>query len=251
MREVGIILRRELKAYFLSPIAYVFGVLFLISLGTLTYGNMLIQGGSADMTLFFSTLPWMFLFFLPALTMRLWAEERKQGTLELLLTFPVTISQLIGGKFLAALSYLTLLLALTAGLPITLSAFSETGLDWGPVVMTYLACLLMAAAYLSVGMFWSTITRDQIIAFLLALVTLLGLYFLGHPDVGAWLVKTLAAWSGVTWIVLLIKGISPFEYFGSIARGVLDTGDLVYYGCFTAFFLHANAMVLYGKRMRG
>ncbi len=251
MRELGIVLRRELKAYFLSPIAYVFGVLFLISLGTLTYGNMLIQGGSADMTPFFGTLPWIFLFFLPALTMRLWAEERKQGTLELLLTFPVTISQLIGGKFLAALSYLALLLVLTFGLPITLSAFSQNGLDWGPVIMTYFACLLMAAAYLSVGMFWSAITRDQIIAFLLALVTLVGLYFLGHPVFVTWLTGALPDFPGHAWMVLFVRGISPFGYFSSISRGMLDTGDLVYYVCFTVFFLHANALVLYGKRMRG
>jgi len=251
MREVSIVLRRELTGYFLSPIAYVFGALFLVAMGTLTYGNMLIQGGSASMTLFFSMLPWMFLFFLPALTMRLWAEERKQGTLELLLTFPVTISQLIGGKFLAALGYLTLLLILTLGLPITLSTFAENGLDWGPVAMTYVACLLMASAYLSVGMFWSSITRDQIIAFLLALTTLVGLFFLGHPGFIDWLTRTLPEWPGHAWFILFVRGISPFGYFDSISRGMLDTGDLLYYVCFTVFFLHANALVLYGKRVKG
>ncbi|MHC5070625.1 MAG: ABC transporter permease, partial [Planctomycetota bacterium] len=163
----------------------------------------------------------------------------------------VTISQLISGKFLAALCYLTLLLVLTLGLPITLSIFAENGLDWGPVAMTYVACLLMAAAYLSIGMFWSTITRDQIIAFLLALVTLVGLFYLGHPTFINWLTATMPDWPGQAWAVLFIRGISPFGYFESISRGMLDTGDLVYYVCFTAFFLHANALVIYGKRVKG
>ena len=179
MREVLVILRRELKSYFLSPIAYVFGMLFLGVQIFFSAKQSLVQGQQASMQGFFGWLPLIFLFFLPGLTMRLWAEERKVGTLELLMTFPVKVSQLVLGKFLAALVYLAIVLAFTLMLPLTLSAYG--GLDWGPVLVAYLASLLLAGAYLSVGMFWSSMTRDQIVALLLALVTLFALYMLGYP----------------------------------------------------------------------
>ncbi len=249
MREASIILRRELKSYFLSPIAYVFGGLFLGVQLYLSTATTLQHGAITSMQTFFSLLPLIFLFFVPALTMRLWAEERRQGTLELLLTFPVKVSQLITGKFLAAVCYLSVLLLLTLGYPITLAIYGD--IDWGPVVGAYLAALLMASAYLSVGMFFSSMTRDQIVALLLALVTLGIFYLLGWPTFLDALLGVLPRWLPVEWIVFVLEAISPFKYFLSISRGVLDTRDFIYYLCFCGFFLHANSLVLQARRHKG
>lgn len=247
MRETIIVMQREMKAYFCSPIAYVFGLLFLFILCGVGAVFTLNPGFPADMSNWFVALPLVFLFFIPALTMRLWAEERKAGTLELLLTFPVTIPQLIAGKFLASMSYLALLLLLTLGLPITMGSVGT--LDWYPVIATYFAALLMAASYVAVGMFWSSVTRDQIIALILSVV-MLGLLYL----VGVWgplLIGEVPVWLGGDHVVLFILALSPQQYFGSISRGVADTGDLVFYAAFCVFFLHANALVLYGKKVKG
>lgn len=244
MRETVIIMRRELRSYFISPIAYVFGTLFLF-VQMYFSTNILKDGQPATMAMFFGLLPWTFLLFIPPLTMRLWSEERKLGTLELLMTFPVRVGQLIAGKFLAALLYLALLLALTVGLPLSLDQFGE--LDWGPVIAAYIASLLLAGAYLSVGMFWSSLTRDQIVAMLTALVTLVALFFLGFPA----FLYALSAKGFPDWVVSILSGISPHKYFDSISRGVLDTHDLIYYVCFCGFFLHANGLVLLGRRMKG
>jgi ABC-2 type transport system permease protein len=244
MRETAVIFRRELKSYFLSPIAYVFGGLFLGILLFWTSTMLLTDGQQADMQGFFGILPFLFLFFLPGLTMRLWAEERKSGTLELLMTFPVRIGQLISGKFLAAVAFLAIVLVLTLGLPLTLTLYAR--LDWGPVLGAYLATLLLAGAYVAVGMFWSSMTRDQIVALLLGLVTLLLLYALGFPSV-----LELIAGNVPSWVIDVMNAVSPYRYFESIARGVFDTRDLIYYACFCGFFLHANALVLHARRQKG
>jgi ABC-2 type transport system permease protein len=244
MREVAVIFRRELKSYFLSPIAYVFGVLFLGILLYLAARQQVVNGMQATMQSFFASLPMVFLFFLPGLTMRLWAEERRSGTLELLMTFPVRIGQLISGKFFAALAFLAVMLLFTLGLPLTLGAYGS--LDWGPVVGAYVGSLLLAGAYLAVGMFWSSTTRDQIVALLLALVSLLLLYAMGFPTLLELLAQRLPGT-----VIDVMNGISPYKYFESIARGVFDTRDIVYYVCFCGFFLHANALVLHSRRKRG
>lgn len=244
MREAWIVASRELRSYFTSPIAYVFGILFL---GVQTFCGVFAirHGAPASAFAFFFFMPIVFLVFVPALTMRLWSEERKLGTLELLMTFPVGVPQLIGGKFLAAMIYLASMLSLTVGLPITLDLYAE--FDWGPAIAAYFASLAMAAAYVAVGMFWSSMTRDQIVAMLLALVTLGVLYFLGWPGF-----LQLLGQSGVPDSVLGVLGaISPFKYFLSIARGVVDTRDIVYYLAFCGFFLYANALVLRERRHTG
>ncbi len=247
MREVFVILRRELKSYFLSPIAYVFGALLLALQLYLATEATFRQDGPVTAQSFFGTLPWLFLIFLPALTMRLWAEERKLGTLELLLTFPVTSAQLILGKFLAALAYLGLILLLSMGFPLTLGMYGE--LDWGPVVAAYLASMLMAAAYVALGMFFSSLTRDQIVALLASVVALVLLFLLGLPTVTAGLTDALPSW--LSWVVPVVGAASPYQYFQSISRGVLDTRDFLYYACFCAFFLQLNGLVLQGRRLKG
>jgi len=244
MREALVIFRRELKSYFLSPIAYVFGILLVSVLLYYATDAVLQNGARASAEGFFMTLPFMLILFVPGLTMRSWAEERKLGTLELLMTFPVTIWQLVLGKFLASVAYLGLELLLTIGLPLTLGAYGK--LDWTPVLGSYLASLLFAGSFVAVGMFWSSLTRDQIVAMLLSLVSLFVLYQLGDPRN----IEYGTGWMPA-WMVDVVHGASPFKYFLSIARGVFDSRDFVYFACFCGFFLHANALVLQGRRQRG
>lgn len=244
MRESLVIFRRELKSYFHSPIAYVFGVLLTVVLLFLSVSMSLVDGAQASMQSFFGVLPVVFILFLPGLTMRLWAEERKMGTLELLMTFPVRLSHLVLGKFGAAVVFLGFLLVMTLGLPMTLGAYGRV--DWPPILGAYLASLLFAGSFVAVGMFWSSMTRDQIVAMLLSLVSLLLLYVLGYPT----LIEALTGWMPA-WLVDLCNGISPYKYFESIGRGVLDTRDLVYFACFCGFFLYANALVLHHRRLKG
>lgn len=245
MSATMIVLRRELRSYFASPIAWVFGALFLVAQLWLSTLQSLRHGEPATMQVFFqSWLPWTFLVFVSALSMRLWAEERKLGTLELLMTFPVRVRELIAGKFLAAVLYLALVLALTIGLPITMSLYAN--LDWGPVITAYIASVLLAGSFVAVGMFFSALTRDQIVALLLTVVALLVLIVIGLPGV----VELL---SSVLWrpLVEAVSSLSPVLYFAAISRGVLDSGDIVFYLCFTAFFLYLNGLVLQGRRLRG
>ena len=244
MRESLVVMRRELRGYFLSPVGYVVGAL-LLGVSLLLGVGTLRDGLPASTDGFFRWFPVPFLLFLPFLTMRLWAEERKLGTLELLMTFPVSIGELVAGKFLAAMTFLALLLLLTIGLPLTLDAYGE--LDWGPVLGAYVGSLLMAGAYVAVGMFFSSVTRDQIVAGVLALITLAVLFLLGSPGF-----VTLLESAGVPdWLVGLLGGVSPYQYWMSITRGVFDSRDLVYYVVFCGFFLHLNALVLRGRRVKG
>ncbi|MFN6196453.1 MAG: ABC transporter permease [Planctomycetota bacterium] len=214
MRETLVVFRRELRSFFLSPIAYVFGILLVSVLLYYVSEAALQNGARASAEGLFATLPLMLVLFLPGLTMRMWAEERKLGTLELLMTFPVRIGQLVFGKFLAC--------------------------------VVYLASLLFAGSFVAVGMFWSSTTRDQMVAMLLSLVSLFVLYQLGNPQN----VEYASDWMPA-WLVDLVSGISPHKYFVSIARGVLDSRDIVYFACFCGFFLYANALVLESRRQRG
>ncbi|MFO1051867.1 MAG: ABC transporter permease [Planctomycetota bacterium] len=244
MRETRIVLVRELRGYFNSPIAYVFGALFLFVILARSVAAIG-QGQPADMGMFFSGLPLLYLLFLPVLSMRLWAEERKLGTLELLMTFPVKIRQLVLGKFLAALLFLCLVMLLSVGLPLTLDATGK--LDWGVTIGGYVAAMLVAASYLAVGMFFSSLTRDQIVAALLSIVVLGVLYMLGVPEISLLLSRI-----GLPdWAVELLGALSPARYFSSITRGVVDTRDAIYFGSFCALFLYFNGLVLAGRRMRG
>jgi len=244
MRETLVVFRRELRSYFLSPIAYVFGILMVSVLLYYVTEATLQNGARATAEPLFGTLPFMLVLFLPGLTMRLWAEERKLGTLELLMTFPVRVGQLVLGKFFACVAYLAIVLLLTVGLPLTLGAYGK--LDWTPVLGSYLASLLFAGSFVAVGMFWSSTTRDQMVAMLLSLVSLFVLYQLGNPQN----IEYASGWMPA-WLVDVVNGLSPHKYFVSIARGVLDTRDLVYFACFCGFFLYANALALEARRTKG
>lgn len=244
MRETFVIFRRELRSYFYSPIAYVFGIVVLALLLGFAAFATLVQGVEARMDVFFALVPIASIVLLSGLTMRLWADERKMGTLELLMTFPVRIPHLVLGKFLATWSYLAFVFVLTLGLPLTLHVYG--GLDWTKELASYAASLLFCGSFVAVGMFWSSLTKEQLISLLATFVSLGVLYVLGIPM----LVEAMTGWMP-WWLLDLVTAISPYKYFESISRGVLDTRDLVYFACFCGFFLYANALVLQYRRHKG
>ena len=238
MTRVRAVAARELRAYFDSPIAYVFLTVFAGS-ALFTFFNVqsFFSRGIADLRGLFAPLPFLMILLVPALTMRLWAEEEKQGTLEVLLTLPVRDHELVAGKFLASWTLLAGGLALTLALPVTVALLGK--LDWGPVVGGYLGALLLGAAYLAVGQFLSASTENQILAFILALVVCLGLYGVGTEAISGLFADRAAA---------VLRSIGTGSRFQSIARGVIDLRDLVYYGSLTLFFLTACVIAVRARR---
>ncbi|MEZ5988190.1 MAG: ABC transporter permease [Planctomycetota bacterium] len=245
MHETMVIARRELRSFFLSPIAYVVGAAFLGVGGYLFFNRILIESAGtsqeARMVLFFQLMPIAMLILAPALAMRQWSEERKLGTLELLLTYPVTTGQLVVGKFLASMLFVGILLLLSLLYPISLSFFGD--LDWGPTLGGFFGCWLLAAAYLAFGLFASALTRDQIVALVVSLVALGLLEFFTSSTIGQYLL-------GDT-IIAVLGLLSPGQHFASITKGVVDLGDLVFYVVFCGLFLFLNASILEVKKRVG
>jgi ABC-2 type transport system permease protein len=238
MTRMRAIAFRELRAYFNSPIAYVFLVVFTgAALFTVFNVHQFFSRGIADMRGLFDAIPVLMLLLVPALTMRLWAEEQKQGTFEILLTLPAREYELVVGKFLASWVLLGAALALTFVLPITMASIGR--LDWGPVIGGYLGALLLGAAYLAVGQFLSATTENQILAFILALVVCLALYGVG-TDAFAGLFPDATA--------DIMRALGTGSRFKSIARGVVDLRDLVYYASLTGFFLAASVAAVRSHR---
>jgi len=238
------IFRRELRSYFATPVAYVFIIIFLFITGWFTFssdmGNFLGRG-QADLQAFFLFHPWFYLFLIPAISMRLWAEERKTGTLELLMTLPVTLGDAVLGKFLAAWAFTSIALVLTFPLWVTVSYLGDP--DHGVIIASYFGSFLMAGAYLSVGAALSATTKNQVIAFILTVVTCLILILAGLPAV----LKFFAGWAPQ----VIVDGIASFSFltrFSGITRGVIDARDLIYFTSLIAFMLGANAIILDMKK---
>jgi ABC-2 type transport system permease protein len=229
--------RRELAGYFATPVAIVFIVIFLVLSGALTFtiGGFFARG-QADLIPFFSFVPWLLLFLVPALTMRLWAEERRLGTIELLLTLPIPPWQAVLGKFLAAWAFCAIALALTFPLWITVNALGEP--DNGVVLSGYLGCLLVAGAYLALGAAVSAFTRNQVVAFVLAVAFCFLFAAAGSAIVGEFLSDKLPALAEVA------RAFSVAERFNGFTRGVATLRDLVFFASFIAFFLFLNTVVL-------
>ena len=229
---------RELRAYFNSPIAYVFLSVFAgAALFTFFNVEAFFARGVADLRGLFAPLPLLMILLVPALTMRLWAEEQKQGTLEVLLTLPVRDHELVAGKFLASWILLGCALGLTLALPVSAAILGR--LDWGPVVGGYLGALLLGAAYLAVGQFVSATTENQILAFILGLVVCLGLYGIGTESFAGLFSDRTAA---------VLRSIGTGARFESVARGVVDVRDLVYYASLCLFFLAGSVMAVRARR---
>ena len=238
MGNVRAIARRELAGYFATPVAYVFIVIFLMLAGFLAFQfGGLYEAGQAELTAFFSFHPYLYLFLVPALSMRLWAEERKSGTIELLMTLPVSTGQAVVGKFLAAWLFTGVALLLTFPIWLTVNYLGDP--DNGVILASYLGSFLMAGAYLAVGSCVSAVTRNQVIAFVLTVSACFLLLFAGFPMVLGVLRAFLPQG-----IIDAVASISFLTHFTSITKGVIDLRDLVYYAVMIGGALVANVIVL-------
>lgn len=242
LANVATITRRELAAYFLTPIAYVFIVIFLILSGVFTfYLGGFFDRGQADLAPFFGFHPWLYLFLIPALTMRLWAEERKAGTIELLFTLPVTMMEAVLGKFLATWIFTAVALALT--FPIWLTVIYLGDPDNGVILAGYLGSLLMAGGYIAIGSCISALTKNQVIAFVVTVVVCLAFILSGFPMV----LDFFDDWMPAV-ILQAISSFSFLSHFEAIQNGVVDARDLVFFVSLMALWLFANAAVLEIKK---
>src|SRR5687768_17993505 len=241
--NIKAIVKRELGGYFTSPIAYVFLVIFLVLTGffTFTVGNFF-ERGEASLVSFFTWHPWLYLFLVPAAGMRLWSEERRMGTMELLLTMPITAWQAIVGKFLASWAFLALALICTFPVVITVNYLGNP--DNGVIFGQYIGSLLMAGAYLAISCMTSALTRNQVISFILSVVICLFLILAGYPPVTEML-------SGITEspvVLETVAALSVMTHFESFRRGVIDTRDLIFYIGLIVFCLFTTAVIIRNHR---
>jgi ABC-2 type transport system permease protein len=242
MHNVSTIFRREFASYFATPLAFVFIVIFLILVGVFAfYIGSFYERGQADLAPFFSYHPWLYLFLIPALSMRLWAEERKAGTIELLMTLPVTLWQAVLGKFFAAWSFAGVALALTFPMWITVNYLGDP--DNGTIVAAYIGSFLMAGGFLAIGACISAATRNQVIAFIFTVVVCFLFLLAGF----ALVLEIFEGWAPQP-IIDAIASLSFLTHFTSISKGVIDFRDLLYFGTLIAAWLAANAIVLELKK---
>jgi len=232
------IAKRELASYFASPVAYVFLVIFLLLTGFLTFtAGAFFERGEASLGAFFAWHPWVYLVLVPAVGMRLWAEERRAGTLELLLTLPVTAWQAILGKFLACWLFLAIALALTFPVVVTVNVLGAP--DNGAILAGYLGSLFLAGAYLAITCLTSALTRNQVIAFILAVVACLFLILAGFSPVTDLLVR----WASPA-VVDTVAAFSVVTHFDGFQKGVVDSKDLLFFLSVIGYSLFATGVVL-------
>jgi ABC-2 type transport system permease protein len=237
-RAIRAIAKRELVAYFTSPVAYVFLVIFLLLTGFLTFtAGAFFERGEASLASFFAFHPWVYLVLVPAVGMRLWAEERRAGTLELLLTLPVTAWQAILGKFLASWAFLAIALALTFPVVVTVNVLGDP--DNGQILAGYLGSLFLAGAYLAITCLTSAMTRNQVVAFILAVVLCLFLLLAGFSPV----TDLLARWASPA-LVDTVAAFSVVTHFDTFQKGVIDGRDVLFFVSVIGFSLFATGVVL-------
>ena len=243
MRNALTVFKREFKSYFDSPVAYVFLTAFLALVGFLTFGvARFYEARQADLTAFFFWHPWVYLLLIPAATMGTWADERRNGTIEQLLTLPLTVWEALAGKFLAAWAFIGIALALT--FPVALTAGYLGSPDWGTVVCGYLGSLLLAGAASAIGVFASSLSRSSVVGFVISLVMVFLLLIIGFdPVTGA-----VAAWGVPMGLVDGLAGCSLLTHFEALRRGVVDLADVGYYLGVIVFFLAAAKTVTDGRR---
>ncbi len=236
MSKTIAIFKREFASYFNSPIAYIYVTVF-IGLSCWLFFKDFFIAGEASMRSFFGLVPWLFLFFVPAVTMRLWAEEKKVGTIELLMTLPVSNTQAVLGKYLASFVFVAVSLAMSLVLPIVVSILGDP--DPGEIVGGYLGSLLLGATFLAIGIFLSSLTENQIVAFIISVVAIFILLVLGDDFIVL----------GVpTWIARVFKVLGLGVHFDSISRGVIDSRDIIYYLTVIGFFLYLNVKSIQARR---
>ena len=242
MTGISAVLKRELASYFATPIAYVFIVIFLAVSGWFTFFfGAFYERGQADLASFFTWHPWLFLFLVPALSMRLWAEERKSGSIELLMTLPIEAWQAVVGKFLAAWIFTGIAIALTFPIWITVNYLGSP--DNGVIFAAYVGSFLMAGGFLAVGSCLSAATKNQVIAFILSVVVCLLFLIAGFEPV----LDLFTGWAPPLFVDA-IASLGFLTHFGNINKGVIDIRDLVYFGLLIGTFLYANTIVLHLKK---
>jgi ABC-2 type transport system permease protein len=238
MDGIRTIARRELLGYFATPLAYVFIVIFLALMGVFTFSvGGFYERGQADLTPFFSFHPWLYLFLVPAIAMRLWSEERKSGSIELLMTLPVTTWQAVAGKFAAAWAFTGVALLLTFPIWLTVNYLGNP--DNGVILAAYVGSWLMAGGFLAIGSAISAANRNQVVAFIVTVVICFLFLLAGLPVV-------LDFFSGWLPPVLLdtVAGLSFLTHFSAISKGVLDLRDVLYFGLVMGFWLYATAIIV-------
>ncbi len=242
MTNIWVVFKRELASYFMTPIAYVFIVIFLFLSGVFAFylGNFFARG-QADLEPFFTFHPWLYLFLIPSLAMRLWAEERRGGTIELLLTLPITIPQAVLGKFLAAWVFTGIALALTFPMWLTVNYLGDP--DNGVIFASYLGSLLMGGAFLSIGACVSCLTKNQVIAFVVTAVICLIFVLSGYPLV----LDFFGSWAP-QFLVEVISSFSFLSHFNAITQGVIDIRDFIYFASLITFWLFANVILIEMKK---
>ena len=238
MQNITAILKKEFRSYFNSPIAYIFITFFLGISSWLFFQGFFLQN-QAEMRGFFGLMPWIFLFFIPAVTMKLWAEEKKIGTIEILMTLPIRDYEVVIGKFLACLALLTVTILLTLVVPFSVMYLGNP--DVGTLIAGYIGLLLMGGAYIAIGFFASTLTENQIVAFIIGIVVCLTLLLIGEDIV---LFKT------PNWLFPIFSYLGLGAHYSSILRGVLDSRDIIYYLSVIAFFLYLSTLAVESRKWR-
>jgi len=242
MRQIWIIAKRELMAYFATPVAFVFIAIFVGLTGAFTfYVGRFFDQNQANLQVFFSYHPWLYLLLVPAVSMRLWSEERKSGTIEQLLTLPVTTTEAVLGKFLAAWLFCGIALALTFPMWITVNVLG--GPDNGVIAVSYIGSFVMAGAFLAIGICMSALTRNQIIAFIAGAVVCF-LFTMSGVDL---VLNFFRAWTP-TVLVDTIASFSFLARFDSLTRGVLVLRDFVFFFSLMAFWLFATVIAVDSRK---
>jgi len=242
MNNIKAIFKREFAAYFATPVAYVFIVIFLFLMGVFTfYIGAFYERNQADLEPFFRFHPWLYLFLIPAIAMRLWSEERKSGTIELLMTLPVPAYQAVIAKFLAAWCFTAVALVLTFPMWITVNYLGAP--DNTVILASYIGSLLMAGGFLAIGSCVSGITKNQVIAFVISVVICFLFLLSGFPLV----LDFFRGWAPQA-VVNAIASFSFLTHFESIKKGVIDIRDLIYFVALICFWLYANVVVIESRK---
>lgn len=242
--NIKTIAKRELVAYFASPVAYMFIVIFLLMTGFFTFmlGGFFEQG-QATLHSFFMWHPWLYLFLVPAVGMRLWSEERRLGTMELLLTMPITPWQAIVGKFLASWAFLAIALVLTFPIVIIVNYLGSP--DNGVILTSYVGSLLLAGAYLAISCMTSAMTRNQVVSFIVSVVLCFLLILVGYPPVTNFLYQVMGF---KQWLVEIVAAFSVMTHFDGFQKGVLDSRDLIFFLSVVVFSLFTTGVIIRGHR---
>ena len=231
MNNIAAIFKKEFRSYFNSPIAYIF-ITFFLALSAWFFFRGFFIISQANMRGFFTVMPWLYLFFVPAVTMKLWSEERKLGTVEILMTLPIKDFEVVLGKYLASFALLGVTILLSLSLPISVASLGDP--DGGPIVGGYIGLLLMGAAYLSIGLFASTLTENQIISFIVGIGLCFVLLIIGE-DIVLFNIRS-------PWLASLFSYLGLGTHFSSLLRGVIDSRDIIYYFSLIGFFLYLSTL---------